>query len=108
MSLKTACEAIVKGYAEGKCAMDNGMIDHVLEMADHAEAILYLISMHEELHRPRTTVTSSDDGPREPTTQDLIDYLQQYPNLVVVRSDDDVQSPGDYVALDAFFAQWGG
>lgn len=38
---------------------------------------------------------------RSPTTRDLIDYLQQHPDVVVVLTEDDVQSPGDYVALDS-------
>lgn len=47
---------------------------------------------------------------RLPCLDDLIEHLQTmrgiHGNIVVVKSEDDVQSPGDYYAIDQFFTNW--
>lgn len=42
---------------------------------------------------------------RDATSEDLIEYLRQQPNLKVVLRRDDIQAPGDYVVLEEALEQ---
>lgn len=40
--IRELCREIQRGYAAGKCGMDAGMIDRILELTDHADDIAIL------------------------------------------------------------------
>lgn len=72
MSLKTICQPIIDGYAAEKSALDDDMIQHVVDLADHAQEIIdleaerdRLVVLIKRLHRyshfdPTFTETSDD------------------------------------------------
>lgn len=38
-AIVAACRAIIKGYAEEKSALDNDMLEHLINLSNHAELI---------------------------------------------------------------------
>lgn len=63
MSIETACRAIIDGYAKGYSGTDAPMIDHVLELADHAKEILEM-EQERKAKAPRPIVRSAPIPPR--------------------------------------------